>query len=118
MLKHRLSLRRGCTVEELEAVLTAEEFLRWRAFNLIEPVGDNRLDILFSILCSVIANANGNKTDNEDFLVRWGEQAIKNIPSSPEEAAAEIRGMMDGLRRTATNTGPILVPQRQATSQI
>ena len=113
MLRHRLALRLGRTIEELEEALTADEFFRWKAFNLIEPVGDDRMDILIGLLASVVANTNGNKSTADDFIPRWGESAIKALPSSPQEEAEQTRTVMRSLFKRLENArpGPVLVRQ-------
>lgn len=52
----KLALRLGRTVRELLAGITSAELTEWRAFDLIEPIGDDRMDLGFGIVSAQIAN--------------------------------------------------------------
>lgn len=45
-------------VSELERDMSYHEFLHWQAFNLLEPIGIYREDLLFSNLTKTIADVN------------------------------------------------------------
>ena len=42
--------------------LTSKQFLEWKTYNDIEPFGEERQDIRFALLASVIAGSAGAKT--------------------------------------------------------
>lgn len=62
MFLHKLALRMGRTVTELTATMTTSELISWMAYARTYPIGDEeREDMLFARLCSVVANASGMK---------------------------------------------------------
>ena len=55
----KLALRLGRTVPELLACMSSAELTEWRAFNMIEPIGDERIDFGFGIVAAQIVNSSG-----------------------------------------------------------
>lgn len=67
---HKLALRMGRTVTELSAVMSVEELSRWFAFDRLSPIGDERHDMLLSILTiNVLAAAGAKRTGGGKFRV-------------------------------------------------
>ena len=58
---HKLALRVGRTVAELEATLSVEELASWYAFDRLSPIGDERADVLFAQLTLRTLEAAGAK---------------------------------------------------------
>jgi hypothetical protein len=63
-------------VEELLARISAHELAEWQAYEEISgPIGDERLDKLFAMLASIIANSNRAKRAKpytaEQFIPKW-----------------------------------------------
>lgn len=58
--------------------MTAAEFADWIAYNDLQPIGDERLDLLIAQLCTVIANFRPFRTKRDhtyrpkDFIPTWG----------------------------------------------
>jgi len=60
----RLALALGCTLEELGARMTAEEFGLWLAFYDLDPFGDQRGDLQAGVVAAAIANYAGKVRSN------------------------------------------------------
>ena len=87
MLRSRLALRLNCTLEELSQRMTVAEFEHWRRFDLIEPIGDMRLDKLVARLCRVVARAGGTKGLSDDFCESTWGKGLEDL--SPDTFAAQ-----------------------------
>ena len=52
------------------------EFARWRAYDRLEPIGNERFDYLFAYLMLIIYKVNAGRRQRplkvKDFLIRWG----------------------------------------------
>ena len=63
----------GRTVNELKEVLTAEEFMNWRAYFDLHPFGFMRDNIHSASIASIMANAHRGKNQKpfrlNDFLI-------------------------------------------------
>lgn len=72
-----------------EGPLDARQWDDWRTLAAIEPLGDDRFDLLFARLGAEIFASQGEKTQLKDHLIDWyaGKQ-------TPEEIEAAIRGYM------------------------
>lgn len=68
------------------------QFKRWLDFREISPWGDERADRRSAIVASVIANVNGNKTSELDFM----PYSIDRRQSEPltEEGWNDLKSMM------------------------
>jgi hypothetical protein len=71
----------GCTVKELLARIDSVELTAWEAYeNVAGPIGAERDDYLFAVLCSVIANANRTKRSKpfepKQFMPKWDPNAL------------------------------------------
>lgn len=70
---HRLAIRLGRTVGELERSMTTRELTDWMAYYQLEPWCDDRRDMQIAVVAATIANANRGKNQRsyrpEDFLV-------------------------------------------------
>jgi hypothetical protein len=87
MLRSRLALRRGLSLDQFAEQTTAAEFRHWKDFNQIDPVGDVRIDRLMTMLCRLIAQSNSIHPISEDaYEVTWSKQAEA---LSPEAIAEE-----------------------------
>lgn len=56
MLAHKLAARGGRTVRELMAGMDAREWARWRAFDEVSPLGDERVERMLALVGCLIAN--------------------------------------------------------------
>lgn len=71
MLLHKLALRMGRTVAELESTISVEEMASWYAFDRLSPLGDERQDVLFAALTvNVLAAAGAKRTGGGQFRVQ------------------------------------------------
>lgn len=72
---HKLALRMGRTVRELEGVMSTRELASWFAFDRLSPIGDERLDYLFAAHALATCSAAGAKPKRggafklEDFML-------------------------------------------------
>ena len=100
MFWHTLALRLGMSVREAQEKIGEDEFNHWLAFNRIQPIGDDRMDVLFAMLSSLTANINRQKGQRSynfnDFLPQWRPKR-----QSEEDLANLLSGLSFGsLRRT------------------
>jgi len=121
MFKHRLALRLGRTVEELEASISHQELVNWQGFNLIEPIGDNRQDIQFAALLQLLTNIY-RKPQTEpyplsEFLFNWGQRQL-DAARSKEEIAQECQAAMTSVFSFLNRNQAKNPPLPQASSQI
>lgn len=97
MLLHKLALRMGRRVPELQSVMTQGEIADWFAFDRISPIGDQRMDFLFARLMLLVCDAVGLKKSTggrftfEDFLL-WKPKAPVNEKQSPLEFMRSLVG--------------------------
>lgn len=89
----------GCTVKELLARIDSTELTAWEAYEKVAgPIGQERDDFLFAMLCSVIANANRGKRSKpfeaKQFMPKWD-------PDAPPERRPELSGeeMLRAVKR-------------------
>ena len=72
---HRLALKMGRTVAELNATLTIDELAHWFAFDRSSPIGDERMSMQFAHLCLTVCQVAGVKKKTggpftlDDFLL-------------------------------------------------
>jgi hypothetical protein len=64
----------------LLARISSRELTEWEAFEQVEgPIGDRRIDQLFGMLASVVANVNRAKRQKpysaEQFIPKWDRKA-------------------------------------------
>ena len=69
------------TVAELGQRMSSREFSEWQVFAANEPFGEDRADLHTALLCSVLANAWGGKSEIKDFLLKFWQPA-EPIPSN------------------------------------
>jgi hypothetical protein len=68
-------------VEELEETLAWDELEDWRAYDLLDPVGNARLERMLAVVAAAAASAWGGKVkpdrflpDHEGAVRRWLEE--------------------------------------------
>ena len=69
--------------------LTASQLAEWKAFNTLDPIGEERSDFRMSYMASLLTNLviktmgkQGSKlTSVEDFALNWGEGKKKGTQS-------------------------------------
>lgn len=84
-------------VRELLARVNSRELAEWRAYELIEPFGEQRADLRAAIVASVMANAFRGKDQRayepKDFMPKFDE------PQQPMDWR-KMRSMMGALVKT------------------
>ena len=86
---HKLALRLGMTVREVQEKVDAKEFAMWVAYDRMNPIGDDRVDLLFGSLSALIFNIKRgkrtpSKTANE-FMPRWSIEASRQTPEEMQK---------------------------------
>ena len=98
MFRFRLALRLGMSVEKLERTVSARELAEWEAFDSIDPIGDERGDLLMGILASLMANMNRKKGSKayrpSDFMPFVDREAVKKADTAAlgEQIKAALAG--------------------------
>lgn len=79
---HTLALELGYTVEELQHLISWNEFEDWRAYDRLEPIGPRREDFQAALIASCIVNAHSKrKVTPSDLMPKWGGAAEKPTPA-------------------------------------
>ena len=90
----------GRTVQELQAVMTAKEFAEWKAFDKLEPFGDERADIRAAVLGAlVIKAAGGSSTELLDLVPTL--MASEFIPVLRAKDDPRLRAVIKRTQRDA-----------------
>lgn len=88
--------------------LTARQLAEWEAYNIIDPIGEERRDFNFAMLTSSITNiaisAFGGKkssklTKIKDFMPKWGEDGKATEQQSSEEMRNNLMSLIGGKRK-------------------
>jgi hypothetical protein len=83
------------SVAQAQKYVSSAEFAEWIAFDNLEPIGEaeERADIRFGLLASMIANANRGRGERAfkpgDFMFR--PELLKARPQTAEEMQARLR---------------------------
>lgn len=78
------------TLAELGERMTAREFLAWQAFDAVEPIGGERLDLAAGIVAATIANANRDAKRTKPFKPADFMPLAPRPPSPPDGGLAEF----------------------------
>lgn len=105
-LKYQLALRLGRTVAQLEAEMSAAEWAHWRAFDLIDPVGDDRVSGLLAQLLTYAHNlwTNTDQTGGKrapDYFQPWlgtRKATLSEIDAGAIELEPWLREVRERLR--------------------
>lgn len=86
----RLALRLGRTVREMLATMSSYELTLWRAFDVLEPVGDWRHDLGHAVVASTMANIHRGKNTqampHRDFMPLAPKPKPKTLGQQIREA--------------------------------
>ena len=82
-------------MEELLARVSSAELTEWLAYRQIEPLPDERRDVLLATLAAILTNANRDPASSEamtakDFLPWLDEEDDRDQAQSPEEMLALV----------------------------
>ena len=89
-------------MRELLETVSAEELTLWRAFDLAEPIGDQRMDYGFGVVASTIANVHRPKNSEpykpSDFMPLLPKQE-KPLAQRLREGLLNMGGRGNGVSR-------------------
>lgn len=100
----RLSKALGCPHPDyLLELLTAEQLAEWRAYDLLEPIGTERIEYGFAMLCAVIMNIAlsvfGKKDAKQfsplDFMPSWDGSAYKEREETKKQSVEEMKRILE-----------------------
>lgn len=85
----------GRTVGELDMTMEYSEFLHWQAFNLMEPIGISREDLLFGNVAKTIADANvpDHNCTFESFML-FKQHVERTVEDVCDDINARMAGFM------------------------
>jgi hypothetical protein len=90
----RLAALRGKSIGEVLDESDPIELAHWRVFAKVEPMGDERLDILFARLSSLVHNASMTKVADlkqpSDFLTDFWKTPEQRQAEADRKAALEL----------------------------
>jgi hypothetical protein len=76
------------TVKEAMLKVSDYEFKMWYAYNKLSPIGLERFDLLFAMVCTTIAQVNAGKGKRytvEDFMPKWNGESKKMTGKQMED---------------------------------
>jgi len=85
-----------------------EEFHQWMVFDLIEPIGDVRFDMLFTMLrrCWI------SNVAPEDLIPRWGSFLDAHLPAKPV-SLSDLKAMLARAGGKPANPSPAKIPHAE-----
>ena len=81
----------GRSPREVLLTLSAADINELRAYNCIQPIGDDRGELQAGLVASAVANVHGNKTKPSDFMV-FAEK--EPAPDEDDKRSREIAGLL------------------------
>ena len=79
-------------------MISAREFAEWRAYDQLDPFGEERGDLRNAILCQLIANAlvtKGKKPKVDDFMPKFDQPITKR--QTPQQMRDILRPWSEQL---------------------
>ncbi len=79
---------------------SSREFVEWVAWDELEPVGEERMDLRFAWLLDVLASSAGAKRAKigENFLRAMNFES----PEKPQQTAEQMKAMLVGFTKQVT----------------
>ncbi len=92
-------------MRQLNRQLGSDELTDWQAYDMLEPIGPDRIETMLAILCSLFVNANlkkgGKPAKASDFVPDYAKAALRRfvevVRPSPEQLAFKLRCFNLGL---------------------
>jgi hypothetical protein len=81
-------------VDAMLEQIDARQFAEWRAYDILEPIGNVRLDWNSAQICQVLANVNRDAKETPEayetgeFVLRWGDP--KPVVEKPKQSDAQM----------------------------
>jgi len=93
----------GRTIGELEAALSSAEYAEWQAYYQIDPFDDQRADLRFAMLASMVAAIGGVKRPKFKDYMLFPERSEQKVQTSSQilEVARKVTGWFRGNDRNA-----------------
>lgn len=105
MFWHKLALALGMSVREAMLTITDTEFRNWQAFDRISPIGTERLDNLFALVATVIAQVNAKKGKTfkiEDFIPEWNASGTQSGEDMEKLLMGHAKMYNNNVKHTGT----------------
>lgn len=83
--------------------MSSREFAEWRAFDQLDPFGQERGDLRNAILCQLIANAltvKGKKPSVDDFMPKFEKAHAKQTDEQMHETLMAWATQTNALRKS------------------
>jgi hypothetical protein len=85
--------------------LTAKQFFEWEAFDSMDPIGDERFDLLIASVVAMIANVNRGKDQKaftlQDATLKWDVEPKKG--QNLEHQLAFVKAMAAAHNQMVTS---------------
>lgn len=83
-------------------MLTAEQLMEWEAYDRLEPIGDERIELHIAVLCATVTNlfkralgTKGTKLSSPlDFLICWDKDPQQEEAPVPVQSIEEQRKVL------------------------
>lgn len=75
----------GRTVAEWQAAMTTTEFRNWQAYDLLDPIGEDRADARHALLLYYVLRAMGGRPRIEQLMPDFGKPFRQPDPAELED---------------------------------
>ena len=82
--------------------MSSREYAAWRAYERVEPIGEDRADIRAALVANTVARAHGHKTQIRDFLVDYWRDPGEAARLAGENLVARLRLFARAHNRSLT----------------
>lgn len=96
-------MRLGRTIRQLERELSSAEFSEWQAYYNLDPFDDQREDLRFAMLASMIAALGGVKRPKFKDYMLFPERSAPKVQTRSQilDVAKKVTGWFRGNNRNA-----------------
>lgn len=104
-------------------ILTLDQFQEWQAYDAIEPIGEERIDVLVASVCSIITNIarqvygteKAPMTTMADFIPIWDVYEVKEKMAEqekkkreqPAQPLSEMKAVLEAIAKQAKGRKPV-----------
>jgi len=93
----RLAMALGWSLHDVQTYMTCAEVRQWRAYDVIEPFGEERADLRAAIVAHTVASCFAGRPQNiEDFMPDFEQETRRQ---TVEEMQARVRLALQTVER-------------------
>jgi hypothetical protein len=80
--------------------MDSNEFTYWQAYDLINPIGEERQDSRIATLCALLQNVHSASSDRKtpnDFIKMWKHVKSEVVEQTPEDIDTAVDDFIGGM---------------------